>query len=57
LSHQLHQPCFVLGIFQDRVSQIICPGWPQTVILLISASQVARVIGISEWCPAKVSDV
>jgi hypothetical protein len=23
----------------------LCPGWPQTLILLISASQVARIIG------------
>jgi hypothetical protein len=24
----------------------ICPGWPQTKILLISASQVVRIIGM-----------
>jgi hypothetical protein len=30
-------------------SQTICPGWPQTVILLISASQVARSTGVSHW--------
>jgi hypothetical protein len=27
-----------LGYFQDRVSQTICLGWPQTAILLISGS-------------------
>jgi hypothetical protein len=39
----LHQPCFVLGFFWDRVSQTIFPGWLWAVILLISASQVARL--------------
>jgi hypothetical protein len=28
-------------------SRTICPGWLQNVILLISASRVARVIGVS----------
>jgi hypothetical protein len=27
----------------------ICLGWPQTVILLISVSQIARIIGISHY--------
>jgi hypothetical protein len=27
-------------------------GWPQTVILLVSASQVVRATGVSYWCPA-----
>jgi hypothetical protein len=30
-------------------SQIICLGWPQTAILLISAFQVARISGVSYW--------
>jgi hypothetical protein len=34
----LHQPYFC-----DRVSQTVCPGWLQTMILLISASWVARI--------------
>jgi hypothetical protein len=34
----LHQLSFVKVIFQDRVSWTICPGWLQTMILLISAS-------------------
>jgi hypothetical protein len=29
------------------VSQIICPGWFQIAVLLISASQVARTTGVS----------
>jgi hypothetical protein len=29
------------------------PGWPQIVILLISASQVARIIGMSHWSLAQ----
>jgi hypothetical protein len=32
----------------------MCPGWPQTKILLISASQVARMTGMSYWCPAEL---
>jgi hypothetical protein len=26
---------------------MICPGWPQTMILLISASQVANITDVS----------
>jgi hypothetical protein len=33
-------------------SWTICWGWPQTAILLISASQVARITGGSHWCLA-----
>jgi hypothetical protein len=36
-----------LGVFWDRVSRTICPGWLQTVILLISVSWVARTTGMS----------
>jgi hypothetical protein len=36
----------------DGVSWNVCSGWPQTVILLIPASQVTRIIGISHWCLA-----
>jgi hypothetical protein len=53
----LRQPIFVMGFFQDRVSQIICPGWLWTASLLISASWVARIkawatrpaVLISKW--------
>jgi hypothetical protein len=34
------------------VSQTLCPGWPQTTILLISASQVASIIDVSHQCLA-----
>jgi hypothetical protein len=34
-----------------RVSRTIYPGWPWTTILLISASWVARITGVSHWCP------
>jgi hypothetical protein len=35
------------------VSPTICPGCPWTAILLISASQVARITGMSHWHPEK----
>jgi hypothetical protein len=38
---------FAQGILEKRVYQTICPGWPQIAILLISASQAARIIGVS----------
>jgi hypothetical protein len=34
--------------------RIICPGWPQTTILPVSAYQVARITGMSHWCLAGV---
>jgi hypothetical protein len=37
LSHST-SPFFGDGFFPDRVSQTICWGWLQTIILLISAS-------------------
>jgi hypothetical protein len=40
---------FCDGIFWDRVSQTICPGWLRTTILLISAYWVARITGMSHW--------
>jgi hypothetical protein len=38
----------------DGVSWTFCLGWPQTIILLISASWVARIIGVSQWCLASI---
>jgi hypothetical protein len=39
LSHSTSAPSlFCDGFFRDKFSQTICPGWLQTVILLISAS-------------------
>jgi hypothetical protein len=43
---------FSWGFFRDRVSWTICPGWLQTSILLISASWVARITGVSHQHPA-----
>jgi hypothetical protein len=37
----------VLDIFRDRVLGTICSGWLCTLILLISASRVARITGLS----------
>jgi hypothetical protein len=36
---------FCDGYFWDRVSQTICPGWTWTIILLISASWLAKITG------------
>jgi hypothetical protein len=36
------------------VLQTICLGWPWTKILLISASQVAKITGMSHWHQAKI---
>jgi hypothetical protein len=46
-----HQPflCVCDGFLQDRVLRTISPGWLQTMILLISASWVARITGMSHW--------
>jgi hypothetical protein len=32
----------------------LCPGWPGTGIFPISASQVARITGMSHWCLARI---
>jgi hypothetical protein len=42
---------FCVGYFQDRVSCTIYLGWLQITILLISASWVARITGVSHWHP------
>jgi hypothetical protein len=42
-------PFFGWVFFQDRVSQTLCLGWLQMTVLLISASQVARIAGVSHW--------
>jgi hypothetical protein len=34
-------------VFWDRVSQTICLGWFQYAVLLMCASQIARIIGVS----------
>jgi hypothetical protein len=42
----------VLGFFK-RVSETICPGWFWTMMLLISASWIARITGMSHQCLAR----
>jgi hypothetical protein len=37
----------LIGYFWDRVSRAVCPGWLGPMIFLISASWVARIIGVS----------
>jgi hypothetical protein len=39
----------------DEVSWTFCPSWPQTTNLPISASQVARIIGMDHWCLVEVN--
>jgi hypothetical protein len=61
----LYQPFLFLlflrvcdGYFWDGgVSQTICPGWLQTTILLISASWVARIIGMSHQCLVRINSL
>jgi hypothetical protein len=36
--------------FGDEVSSTICLGWPPTLILLISASEITRIKHMSHWC-------
>jgi hypothetical protein len=38
---------FCSGYFGDGISWTIFSDWPQTAILSISASQVAKIIGLS----------
>jgi hypothetical protein len=38
------------SFFWDRVSWTICLGWHRTLILLVSASWGARIIGVSHQC-------
>jgi hypothetical protein len=48
-----HQPCFVLGIFKIGSSKLF--AWlALNRILLIPASSVARIIGMSHRCLAKI---
>jgi hypothetical protein len=43
------------AICWDSVLWTVCAGWPQTLILPILASQVARIAGLSHWRPTWVS--
>jgi hypothetical protein len=48
---------FLWRVFQDKVSWTICPSWLRSTILLISASWVARITGVSHQHPAKYMDL
>jgi hypothetical protein len=52
LSHTSRMYCS--GYFGDEVSRTISWGWLSTVIHPISASQVARITGVSHWHRAKI---
>jgi hypothetical protein len=54
LSHST-SPIFCDGFFRDRVSWTISPGWLWITILLISASWVARITGVSHQHPPSTS--
>jgi hypothetical protein len=40
-------------LFQDRILRCLCPGWLWTMIFLIFASWVTRIIGASDRHPAR----
>jgi hypothetical protein len=44
-THPVH---FALVILEMGISPITCLGWPRTSIILILASQVARIAGVSQ---------
>jgi hypothetical protein len=46
---------FCVVYFWDRVSKTSCPSWILILILLISASWVARIIGRSHWWLARIT--
>jgi hypothetical protein len=54
LGPTLHQPFLCCRVFWESVSQTICWGWFWTEILLIFASWVAGITGVSHrylaWC-------
>jgi hypothetical protein len=52
LSHTSSPVCS--AYFGDVVSHTVCLGWPWTSILLISASQEARITSVSHGCPALI---
>jgi hypothetical protein len=43
--HQLFYLWWLFFCVCDRVSQHVCPGWLWTMILLISASSIAKILG------------
>jgi hypothetical protein len=45
-----HSSPFCSGYLEMGGLTTICPGWTRISSLLISASQVARITGVSHWC-------
>jgi hypothetical protein len=43
--------------FGDGVSRTVHLSWPQIATLLISASQITRIIGMSHQCSASVVNI
>jgi hypothetical protein len=43
----------LLWLFLEIVFLNISSGWPRTVIVLISASQIARITGVLHQCLAE----
>jgi hypothetical protein len=52
LRHWATSPALALVSLQMAVLKTVCPGWPWTPVLPISTSWVARITGVSHWCPA-----
>jgi hypothetical protein len=46
--------CVCDGVFEIGSCATVCSGWLWTLILLISASWVAGITGVSHWCPAVI---
>jgi hypothetical protein len=45
---------FVLGIFKIGSWELFAWGWLWTMILLIFASWVAGITGVSHWCLGRI---
>jgi hypothetical protein len=48
----LYQPFFMMGFLEIGSQKLLCPGWLRILILLISASWVARIIDMHHQCLA-----
>jgi hypothetical protein len=35
--------------------ELFCRGWPRTMIFLSSTFHVARMTGMSHWCPVQIT--
>jgi hypothetical protein len=46
---EAHLQSILLGYFVDEISQATYLGWPQTLVLCISASKIARITDMKHW--------